>query len=47
MRDHITTSENNRILLRNVQFPLDDEQMMDSIATAVIVTDAECYVYSI
>jgi two-component system sensor histidine kinase AtoS len=45
MRDHITTSENNKILLRNVQFPLDDEQMMDSIATAVIVTDAEGYVY--
>ncbi len=45
MGGRITTSENNRILLHNVQFPLDDEQMMDSIATAVIVTDAEGYVY--
>ncbi|HEX3012302.1 MAG TPA: ATP-binding protein [Syntrophomonadaceae bacterium] len=32
-------------LLHHAQFPLDDEQMMDSIATAVIVTDAEGYVY--
>lgn len=32
-------------LLHHAQFPLDDEQMMESIATAVIVTDAEGCVY--
>lgn len=45
MKDHVVLTENNNTLLRKIQFPLDDEQMMDSIATAVIVTDAEGHVY--
>ena len=40
-----TMSKDKENLLRHIHFPLDDEQIMESIATAVIVTDAEGCVY--